>query len=237
MAKYNLSRFNLAKYNRSVDSDVVFDKMQLNASFLAQVGLGQKTKDILRLDAVVSGQMKAAAGTLDQVRLTAAITSEIVGKYIVYGRDTIAAEFAVEISAAAIVMGTDTLSAVLEPEAYLSPKVRDLGLRADAEISCNTYLGNLIMDPNPMQVYGIFGSVVSAESLEEIIIDLSVTIKPGDILVIDSDNFRVLLNGENAIKYHSGDWIDELNRQSKSITISGGGDTLESSIYFQELWL
>ena len=78
---------------------------------------------------------------------------------------------------------------------------------------------------------------MTAEALEEIVVNLAVTLRPGDILVIDSDNFRVLLNGENAIKYHSGDWIDELNRLSKSITVAGGGNALETSIYFQELWL
>ena len=237
MAKFNLSRFNLSKYNRSVDVTVVYDKMQIGALFMAQVGLGQSTKDSLKIDAVITGQMKGAAGTIDSSQFDAVIMAGIVGRYIAFGHDTISASFTEEIHMAALVRDKTTWEAVFTPEVYLSPQVRDTGLVCDAVINCSTYLGNKVMDPDPIMAYGIFGATVSAESLEEIILDLSVKIKPGDILIIDSDNFRVLLNGENAIKYHSGDWIDELNRKSKSITISGGGKSLSSSIYFQELWL
>lgn len=238
MAKFNLSRFNLAKYNRHADGAVVFDKIKIDAIFIGQFGLGQKTIDALRLNAVISAQIAGAAGTIDQEQLDAVIASEIVSRYIAFGHDTMAAVFdQEEAHSAAIVMDNITAAAEISQETCLSPNVRDLGIRMTAEISCEPHLGNVVMDPNPIQAYGIFGAVVTAEAFEEIILNLDITLKPGDILVIDSDNFRVLRNGKNAIKYHSGDWIDELNRNSKSITIDGGGTALESSIYFQELWL
>ena len=237
MAKFNLSRYNLAKYNRHADGSVVLDKVQIDARFMAQIGLGQVTRDALRVDAVFLGQIKGATGTIDQAQLDAAITGEITAKYIAYGQDTLTAGFEQLAHMAAVVRDTTTLATVFTQETYLSSKVRDTGTTMDAVLDCETYLGNKVTDPNQAIAYGIFDAVVSAEALEEIIIDLAVTLQPGDILVIDSDNFRVLRNGENAIKYHSGDWIDELNRMSKSITVSGGGNALETTIYFQELWL
>ena len=237
MAKYNLSRYNLAKYNRQVDDLAVLDKLRIAAQFKAQIGLGQKTNDALRIDAVFAGQSKGAVGSLDQNQFEGVITSAVAGKYAALGHDTLSAKVDEDIQMATIVKGNETLNAVFTPELYLSPRVRDLSVQMDAEINCDAYLGNLMIDPDPIMAYGIFSAVVSAETYEELYLDLSVTLQPGDILVVDSDNFRVLLNGENAIKYHSGDWIDELNRDSKSITISGGGDALESSIYYQELWL
>ena len=237
MAKHNLSRYNLAKYNRSADVTVVYDKLQIGALWMAQIGLGQKTKDALRIDAAFSGEMKAAAGSLERTQMDGVLTSEIAGRYIAYGHDTLSAVIEEESQTATIVKDKSTWAAAFTQKSYLSPKVRDLGIQMVAELSCDTYLGYILRDTEPIMAYGIFSAVISAETLEEISMDLSVTIKPDDILVIDSDNFRVLLNGENAIKYHSGAWIDELNRNSKSITISGGGDALESSIYFQELWL
>lgn len=237
MAKYNLSRFNRAKYNRQADGTIVFDKARIDAVFLGQFGLGQKTVDAMQMAAAFSGQMQGAAGTLDIGQFDAIFTHEIAVRYIAYGHDTLAATIEEEIHMAAIVKDTATLAATFSQEAYLSPEVRDLGTTIAAAFGCSTYLGNKIIDPNPVMAYGIFDGVFSAEALEEIILDLAVTLRPGDILVIDSDNFRVLLNGKNAIKYHSGDWIDELNRMSKSITVSGGGSALETSIYFQELWL
>ena len=237
MAKYNLSRFNLAKYNRQADGTIVFDRIQIDAVFLGQFGLGQKTIDAIQMAAAISGRMQGAAGTLDRGQFDATITREILSRYIAYGHDILAATFTEELSSAAIVKDTTTWAAEFIPETYLSPRVRDLGTQMDAELDCDVYLGNVVIEPAALMLYGIFNGVFSAEALEEISMDLAVTLQPGDILVIDSDNFRVLLNGENAIKYHSGDWIDELNRMSKSITVSGGGSALETTIYFQELWL
>ena len=237
MAKHNLSRYNLAKYNRSADGSVIYDKLQIGALWMAQIGLGQKTKDALRIDAAFTGTAKGASGSLERIQMDAVVTQDATGRYIAYGHDTLSATFNEDIHMAAVVKDTTTWAAAVTQKSCLSPKVRDLGIQMDAELNCDTYLGCILRDIDPIMAYGIFSAVVSAEALEEISMDLSVTIKPGDILVIDSDNFRVLLNGENAIKYHSGSWIDELNRNSKSITISGGGDALESSIYYQELWL
>ena len=237
MAKYNLSRFNLAKYNRQADGTIVYDRIQIDAVFLGQFGLGQKTIDAIQMAAAISGRMQGAAGTLDRGQFDATITREILSRYIAYGHDTLAATFTEELSSAAIVKDTTTWAAEFIPETYLSPRVRDLGTQMDAELDCDVYLGNKVIEPAALMLYGIFNGVFSAEALEEISMDLAVTLQPGDILVIDSDNFRVLLNGENAIKYHSGDWIDELNRMSKNITVSGGGSALETTIYFQELWL
>lgn len=237
MAKFNLSRFNHAKYNRQTDGTIVFDKARIDAVFLGQFGLGQKTVDAIQMAAAFGGQMQGAVGTLDNGQFDAIITHEIAVRYIAYGHDTLAATFEEAIHMAAVVKDATTWAAAFLQEVYLSPKVRDLGTTIAAAFGCSTYLGNKIIDPNPVMAYGIFDGVFSAEALEEIILDLAVTLRPGDILVIDSDNFRVLLNGKNAIKHHSGDWIDELNRMSKSITVSGGGSALETSIYFQELWL
>lgn len=238
MAKYNLSRYNLAKYNRQTDGGtIVFDRAQADAVFLGQFGLGNKTIDAIQMATAIDCLAKAAAGTLDSGQFDATITRVIPSRYIAYGHDTLAATFGEELSSAAIVKDTTTWTAEFIPEVYLSPKVRDLGIQLDAAIECEAYLGDLIVEHTPLMLYGIFNGVFSAEALEEISMDLAVTLQPDDVLVIDSDNFRVLLNGENAIKYHSGDWIDELNRMSKSITVAGGGSALETTIYFQELWL
>lgn len=236
MAKYNLSRFNLARYNRSTDAPAVLDKLQIGALFQAFIGLGQKTKDALKAESAFTGDFKIATGTLEQSQLATNITANVSERYIAHGHDTMAAEFDEELFLSPLVKDKAALSTIFEAEIYLSPQVRDI-LTFISEINCETYLGNKVRDINEVMAYAIFGGSISAEALEEIILDLAVTIPPNGILVIDSDNFRVLLNGINAIKYHSGDWIDQLNRSSKSITIQGGGNSLAATIYYQELWL
>ena len=236
MAKYNQSRFNLARYNRSTDAPAVLDKIQIGALFQAFIGLGQKTKDALKAESAFSGDFKIATGTLEQSQLETNITAIVSERYIAHGHDTMAAEFEEDLYMSPLVKERSVFDTIFAGEIYLSPKVIDV-LTFDSEISCKTYLGNKVRDVNQIMAYAIFGGSISAEALEEIILDLAVTIPPNGILVIDSDNFRVLLNGTNAIKYHSGDWIDQLNRSSKSITIQGGGNSLTATIYFQELWL
>ena len=87
MAKFNLSRFNRAKYNRQADGAIVFDKARIDAVFLGQFGLGQKTIDAIQMAAVFSGQMQGAAGTLDSGQFDAIITHDIAVRYIAYGHD------------------------------------------------------------------------------------------------------------------------------------------------------
>lgn len=236
MAKYNLSRHNLAKYNRSAEGTIIYDKITVSALFQAFIGLGQKTKDALKIETAFTGQAKMASGTLEISQLETIFTAAVAEKYIAYGHDSISAVFDGEAYLSPLVNDKTTWAAVFMPSVYLAGKVRD-ALTNEAVINCKTYLGNKVKDKAGIMAYAIFGTSISAEALEEFIMDLNITIPKNGVLVIDSDNFRVLLNGNNAIKYHSGDWIDQLNRTSKSITIQGGGNSLEATIYYQELWL
>lgn len=236
MAKYNLSRYNLAKYNRSVDADIVFDKLTASSMFQAFIGLGQTTKDVLRIDSAFSGFANIASGTLDVSKYETIFGSEIICKFVAYGHEILSDALTFEGYLSPFVNDKLTMTSEFSAISYLAPDVKDV-LAVGSEFDCESYLGNVMIDPEPIMAYAIFGAAVSAETYEEIVMNLDCTIPAGGVLTIDSDNFRVLLNSQNAIKYHSGDWIDELNRQSISITIESGGSTLNSTIYFQELWL
>lgn len=236
MARYNLSRYNLAHYNRTVDSATTFDKLKAAALFNAYIGLGQTTKDTLIMQSVYNAAASIAAGTIESSQLETAFDSDITGTYIAYGHDAIAGNFDQEIEMANIVMDKTPQAATFQQKSNLGPVVKDK-MANSATFSCKSNMGNIVMDPEENISYAIFGAAISAESLEEFVLTLSCTIPAGGTLVVDSDNFRVLLNGNNAIKYHSGDWIDELSRQSEQIKIEGGASSLTASIYFQELWL
>lgn len=236
MARYNLSRYNLAHYNRSAASDVTYDSMKIAALFNAYIGLGQTIKDNLMAQSTMTAKSNIAAGTIKANQFDASFISDIKQTYFVCGHNTLSGQFENEIESAAIVKDNTPQAAEFLCEAFLGPRVKD-EIAGASEFGCTSNLGNKILDPDGIEAYAIFGATISAEVLDETILDLSCTIPPDGILVIDSDNFRVLLNGANAIKYHSGNWIDELSRQSKVIKIEGGANSLEASIYFQELWL
>ena len=88
------------------------------------------------------------------------------------------------------------------------------------------------------------GFELVSESASVIILDqktckLTVTLKPGQKLLIDAENYTVLLDGENAIELQSGDWIDELDRETTDISILAATGTayLSASITYQERYL
>ena len=65
----------------------------------------------------------------------------------------------------------------------------------------------------------------------------NIEIPPGGRLVIDSDNYTVYLNNENAIHTYSGDWI-KINRAFQSIEVdSGTSGDVDVSVLYRERFL
>lgn len=66
---------------------------------------------------------------------------------------------------------------------------------------------------------------------------VTITIPPGEELRIDSDTYRVLLDGENALYAQEGDWI-KLAREVLYLDIeTASGGPLEGHITYQERYL
>lgn len=68
---------------------------------------------------------------------------------------------------------------------------------------------------------------------------LDVTLAPGQVLVIDSANYTVTIDGENAMDIHSGAWFNELNRDTASISIhaAAGIANLSATLEYTERYL
>lgn len=83
----------------------------------------------------------------------------------------------------------------------------------------------------------LYGSVGSL-TFDYKYINIDVVIPPGGVLIIDSDNYNVLLNEENVIDKQSGSWLDELTRNTFDITIGSGiTGELEGKLLFTERYL
>ena len=86
-------------------------------------------------------------------------------------------------------------------------------------------------------VTDLLGCKVSSVILESEKITINATIPANGRLEIDSDDFTVLLNGENALHLHSGEWLF-LDREIESILIdSGTGGELTGSVIYNERYL
>lgn len=66
---------------------------------------------------------------------------------------------------------------------------------------------------------------------------LELTIPPGGELLIDSDLFLVLLDGENALHTQSGDWICVSRELLRLVVESAAGGGLEGQLIYTERYL
>ena len=104
-------------------------------------------------------------------------------------------------------------------------------------VTAETALGaNIYLDADGYELVSESASLVAIDTKT---CYLNITLKPGETLIVDANTYNVLLNGENSVDVHSGDWIDELNRETTDITITAarGVANLSASILYTERYL
>lgn len=80
-------------------------------------------------------------------------------------------------------------------------------------------------------------STVGGGTVEDFVLAIDISIPPGGELRIDSENYTVLLNGENVLYAQSGYW-PILSRDLAQMTVdSGTGGEMTGEIVFAERWL
>ena len=83
----------------------------------------------------------------------------------------------------------------------------------------------------------VLGAVSGAGTQSTEQVSVTVTIPPGGELRIDSDTFRVLLNGENVLDKQSGDWL-MLSRDLLYLDIESAiGNGLSGNLIYTERYL
>lgn len=83
---------------------------------------------------------------------------------------------------------------------------------------------------------GAVYSIISTAVFDTYTVSVNVRIPAGGKLIIDSDNYVVLLNGTNAIDKHSGDWL-LLDRNVDKIQVTPHSSTIKSSLLYTERFL
>ena len=115
----------------------------------------------------------------------------------------------------------------------------DIAISTELEETVNP---SIILGANiaiPAEGFELVSSDATSEAIETNVCVLDITLNPGDRLVIDANNYNVLLNGNNAIWVQSGDWIDELIRNTTEIKIdaAAGAGNINASILYKERYL
>ena len=109
-------------------------------------------------------------------------------------------------------------------------------LGAAEAVSMSGYIGQLFFEAGESSE--VVDASVSAVALDEMICELAVTLRPGQVIVIDANNYNVLVDGENAIHIQNGAWLDELNRETQNIRITADYPAnLSATILYTERYL
>lgn len=87
--------------------------------------------------------------------------------------------------------------------------------------------------------YELVSESASLENIEFKVCYLNLTLRPGQVLIVDANTYNVLLDNENAIDTHSGEWIDDMNRSTTDITIeaASGSSNLSATVLYTERYL
>lgn len=236
LARYNLNPFNASSLTRWLTMDFseeVSTVMGVNTDVYPRVYYNEK------VEAEIIG---APCNFLDASEGSETVSEEV--------SDIVAIHYLV-------ISGTEDVTKVLNAssETYLTMAFTE-------EVSADTALGQKLCLTNSMEEtvdaetvlglniwlensgYELVRENASLEAVHETVCHIGTaenpfTLKPGEKLVIDANNYNVLLDGQNAIWYQADDWLDELNRNTISIdiTASAGLANLSATILYTELYL
>ena len=167
--------------------------------------------------------------------VTDALTSIVLDSQIT---ETVTSSVAITANYAVTCVCTETVNYSIAGSAKISPSVV-MNENVSREISA----GCIYAVPS-LELYELINKSISIEAVDIKTCYIGDTtnqfiLKPGDKLIIDANNYNVLLNSENAIWYQSGDWIDELDRETVGIEISAasGVSNLSATILYTERYL
>ena len=90
-----------------------------------------------------------------------------------------------------------------------------------------------------VEMYELVDAAASLLAFDTRVCIINTTLRPGQRLIIDAATYNVLLDSENAIHLHSGEWIDELSRETTEINITArsGATSLSANILYTERYL
>lgn len=235
---FNISQYNLTAYNAGSDGVV-----WLSVIFQEQVtpALGTSLEAYLKAignERVATGDMMLGNGVyittsgLESVMegvgygMSSIVLGEVISRENVSAECTVMSENHLEVSGFEQITRDIILGSDIYPKGSGSEAIN-----AQAITDKETYL--------IANGYELVSSSATLEAGDIKVCELNITLEPGQRLVVDAINYNVLIDGANAIWAQSGDWIDELARETSSISVtaSAGVSNLTASILYTERYL
>lgn len=234
---FNLSGFNQSRFNLAETLDAVRLKTVASETIDGRFGLAQNVQLTTNAAEQVNGTMQMLQGTLLQMAAidaaeaiaakaalvatssqTAAVVESVVGELHI-GANVTPQHDSAETIAARLRLGANVYRRAVPDEA----------------VSAAVVLGANVASAE--DAFEMFSAISEAENAEVRTLLLDVILKPGDSLILDSENYTVFHNGESVLHKHSGAWV-QLSRNTRNIQIdTGSAGALSAAVLFTERYL
>ena len=231
---FSMSRFSLSRFSLGVEGNAIKFEGSFSEELKSVSGVAvPKFASAFMVD-VCQGSVK---GT---IAIPSAFSSEAGMQADVGMNANILMPFSFEESARGITTGSrnESISGLwadaLKADVWAG-KVMPFGTDLEARMRAGAFASKNILSSLFASEVATTSSEAGTQSTERVTV--SITIPPGGELRIDSDTYRVLLDGENALHAQEGDWI-KLSREILYLDIeTASGGPLEGSITYQERYL
>lgn len=231
LAQYNLNPFNVqgshVKWIKALGSETVNafvgSALQIYTSAIGNERVSEQ---------IVGAPTKFFRGKgTETVSEAVAEAQPTVLLYLLY-RENVGNEIDLSAEIAPPVIADEVITAETDISADIYPTA-EMGETVDAD----TMLGaDIYTEP---EGYELISESASLEVIDEKVCVLTTTLRPGQRIIVDAETYTVLLDAENAIEIQSGDWIDELNRDTVDIVIgaASGVANLTARLIYTERYL
>ena len=234
---FNRSSFNRAPFNISSGVKSILGKAEgfeiVDCSIGSALDFRGNAKGYERVNAEAvgnSGWIKSATGT--EIIDTLEMLGETYLLAKVAGKENISSTVRISANVLPMIIANEAITTVCHLDADIK-----LIINGNESIDALTMLGANIRVL--LSGYEFVNESASLENIETRTCYLTVSLQPNQILIIDSNTYNVLLDSENAIDIQSGDWIDELNRNTVDLKIeaASGSANLDATILYTERYL
>lgn len=237
---YNLAQYNLTAFNAASKVKWLMTRFTENVD----ISIGADNNTYLntiyneRVDKQVDGLICKYI-TSEGIETVDEIVSDMIA--VIWMQTSYTETVDTEVEPSAEVYLTTINTEQVNNNTYLSQDIY-LNTQYEESVSNSAHLGlNLYLET---EGYELISESASLVAIDEKFCYIGTagkpfTLKPGERLVIDAGTYNLLLNGANIIEYHSGEWLDSMNRNTLNIdiTASSGLSNLSATILYTELYL
>lgn len=237
-----MSIFNQAQYNRAgFNVDTQTKEIFVTAEGFAKITAVVSTASDIMLDISGNEKVSSNAVAIPTKFVTASgledVRAEGAGNtyfwFSINARETVGGEANSALTAMLDIDGSETITGNIG----LSTETMFADIEGTEDVNSETTISqNVVLD---FDGYELITAIGSLEAMEEYVCTLNLTLQPGKKVIIDANNYNVLLDGKNAIDKQSGDWLDELNRDTINISLSAlsGANNITATILYTERYL